>query len=67
MTEHSYAELYYAARRVITELKRQISAQSIYIRALEKQLEPGVIEEVRDELISKQSVEDLHEKWVQEP
>lgn len=45
-----FEHLYDAARRAITELRRQLAAQHSYIAELEKQLEPGVVEEVRDAL-----------------
>lgn len=46
--EHAIQELYDAARRVITQLNKQIAAQHKYIEELEKQLEPSVVAEIRE-------------------
>lgn len=40
----------FAARQMITRLRRRIASQDRYIEALESQLEPTVINEIRDEL-----------------
>jgi len=47
--------LFVAARRLATELQRQVRAQAKYIEELEKQLEPDVIAEIREELSQLQS------------
>jgi DNA-directed RNA polymerase subunit F len=38
------------AHEAITQLRRQLEAQRRYIEALSGQLEPSVIEEIKDEL-----------------
>jgi hypothetical protein len=43
-------ELDYYARNTVAELRRQLAAQRRYIEELEKQLEPSVVQEIRDEL-----------------
>lgn len=45
-----FEQLYNAARATVTELRRQLAAQHRYITELEKQLEPSVVEEIRQEL-----------------
>jgi hypothetical protein len=40
----------FAVRRTNNELHRQLSAQRRYIEELEKQLEPGVVQEIREHL-----------------
>lgn len=45
-----FEQLYDAARRTVTELRRQIEAQHRYIAELEKQLEPSVVAEIRNAL-----------------
>lgn len=45
-----FEQLYDIARRTLTELRRQLAAQHRYIAELEKQLEPGVVDEIREEL-----------------
>jgi hypothetical protein len=43
-------ELEYYACNTVAELRRQLAAQRRYIEELEKQLEPSVVEEIRDNL-----------------
>lgn len=45
-----FEHLYDVSRRYIAELRQQLAAQHTYIAELEKQLEPGVVEEIREEL-----------------
>lgn len=45
-----FEALYDVSRRYITELRRQLAAQHRYIAELEKQLEPSVVAEIREEL-----------------
>lgn len=45
-----FETLYATARLAITHLRRQLAAQHRYIAELEKQLEPGVVDEIRDAL-----------------
>lgn len=47
-------ELDYYARNTVAELRRQLAAQSRYIAELEKQLEPSVVAEIREELSEQQ-------------
>jgi hypothetical protein len=42
----------------IVELRRQLGAERRYIEALEGQLEPSVIEEIKDELSAQKSEEE---------
>lgn len=49
-------DIYDAAQRVIAELKDEISTHKIYIRHLEEQLEPSVLEELRVHLSEKEEV-----------
>lgn len=54
-----FEQLYDAARRTVTELRRQLAAQHKYIAELEKQLEPEVVAEIRNALSLERTLEDL--------